>query len=128
MLAADPIPQKPQLILAAPKRHKQPGARKFAAALADAIVRAAPGFNVIATANLRDRGVNEMSSALKRRFNFETAHPIDDPAFERELIARRLADRLAPSVVAPRMPDARLQLLVSTFQEQRPGRKTLRLT
>src|SRR5690606_31991811 len=34
--------------------------------------RAAPGFNVIATANLRDRGVHDMSSALKRRFNFET--------------------------------------------------------
>ena len=31
-----------------------------------------PGFNIIATANLKDRGVNEMSSALKRRFNFET--------------------------------------------------------
>ena len=27
------------------------------------------GFNVIATANNRDRGVNELSSALKRRFN-----------------------------------------------------------
>ncbi|HTU20546.1 MAG TPA: AAA family ATPase, partial [Gemmataceae bacterium] len=36
------------------------------------------GFNVIATANTRDRGVNEMSAALKRRFNFETVHPIAD--------------------------------------------------
>ena len=34
------------------------------------------GFNVIGTANTRDRGVNEMSAALKRRFNFETVHPI----------------------------------------------------
>ncbi|MCA9067940.1 MAG: AAA family ATPase, partial [Planctomycetaceae bacterium] len=34
------------------------------------------GFNIIATANTRDRGVNEMSAALKRRFNFETVHPI----------------------------------------------------
>src|SRR6202795_451484 len=32
-------------------------------------VRAVRGFNVIATANNRDRGVNELSSALKRRFN-----------------------------------------------------------
>ena len=31
---------------------------------------AKPGFNVIGTANTRDKGVNEMSSALKRRFNF----------------------------------------------------------
>src|SRR3569833_266583 len=30
---------------------------------------AAPGFNVIATANNRDKGVNDLSSALKRRFN-----------------------------------------------------------
>src|SRR5262249_33800287 len=44
----------------------------------DAIVFAAKGFNVVATANIRDRGVHEMSSALKRRFNFETVRPIAD--------------------------------------------------
>ena len=32
-------------------------------------VQAAKGFNVIATANDRDRGVNDLSSALRRRFN-----------------------------------------------------------
>ena len=48
------------------------------------------GFNVIATANTRDRGVNDMSAALKRRFNFETVRPIADRAFEAELIARAL--------------------------------------
>src|SRR5262245_31953168 len=32
-------------------------------------VRATRGFNLIATANNKDRGVNDMSSALKRRFN-----------------------------------------------------------
>src|SRR3954452_23692458 len=32
-------------------------------------VPAAKGFSVIATANTRDRGVNDMSAALKRRFN-----------------------------------------------------------
>ncbi|NEQ98465.1 MAG: AAA family ATPase, partial [Cyanothece sp. SIO2G6] len=32
-------------------------------------IQAVKGFNVIATANNRDRGVNELSSALKRRFN-----------------------------------------------------------
>ena len=31
--------------------------------------QAVPGFSVIATANNRDKGVNELSSALKRRFN-----------------------------------------------------------
>ena len=39
---------------------------------------AKPGFNVIGTANTRDKGVNEMSSALKRRFNFETVAPVKD--------------------------------------------------
>lgn len=87
-----------------------------------AIVRAAPGFNIIGTANLRDRGVSEMSSALKRRFNFETVHPITDPAFERELIERRLADRLAPSGIKPDMSEAALGILVSCFQDLRAGR------
>lgn len=32
-------------------------------------VQAARGFNIIATANNRDKGVNELSSAMKRRFN-----------------------------------------------------------
>ncbi len=48
-----------------------------------AMVFAREGFNVIATANTRDRGVNEMSAALKRRFNFETVFPIAD--FDTEL-------------------------------------------
>ena len=52
----------------------------------DGVVFAAKGFNVLATANLRDRGVNEMSSALKRRFNFETVHPISDRALELQLV------------------------------------------
>ncbi|GJM67817.1 hypothetical protein HMSSN036_00330 [Paenibacillus macerans] len=32
-------------------------------------LNARKGFSIIATANTRDRGVNEMSTALKRRFN-----------------------------------------------------------
>lgn len=38
----------------------------------EGLVFAKQGFNIIGTANTRDRGVNEMSGALKRRFNFET--------------------------------------------------------
>ena len=34
----------------------------------DTEVQAQRGFNIIATANNRDRGVNELSSALRRRF------------------------------------------------------------
>lgn len=47
---------------------------------------AAPGFNVIGTANTRDKGVNEMSSALKRRFNFETVQPVREVSMEKQII------------------------------------------
>ena len=67
--------------------------------------RAVPGFNVIATANLRDRGVHEMSSALKRRFNFETVRPIADAAFERELVAKQVAERMAEHSIKPTLND-----------------------
>ncbi|EFE71398.1 conserved hypothetical protein, partial [Streptomyces viridosporus ATCC 14672] len=52
----------------------------------DALAHAAPGFNLIATANLRDKGVSEMSAALKRRFNFETVGPIGDLDAETALV------------------------------------------
>ena len=87
-----------------------------------AIVRAAPGFNVIATANLRDRGVHEMSSALKRRFNFETVRPIADPALERALIRQQLDRRLSAAGLRVATPDATIDLLATTFQDLRSGR------
>jgi MoxR-like ATPase len=83
--------------------------------------RAAPGFNVIGTANLRDRGVHDMSSALKRRFNFETVHPIADEAFERELVAKQVAERMADHTVKPSLDDDVLDLIVSVFRDLRTG-------
>jgi MoxR-like ATPase len=68
----------------------------------DSSVYASPGFNVIATANLRDRGVSEMSAALKRRFNFETVAPIADADREVELVSRRAAAILAKGGPSPR--------------------------
>ena len=82
-------------------------------------VSAAQGFNVIATANLRDRGVHEMSSALKRRFNFETVRPIADRAFEAELIASALDTELGEQR-APMSPKV-LDLLVTVFADLRTG-------
>ncbi len=72
------------------------------------------GLNIIATANTRDRGVNEMSAARKRRFDFETVFPIMDFAQELELVASvwRL---LAHSGIPHKVPDAVLELLVGTF-------------
>jgi MoxR-like ATPase len=83
---------------------------------------AAPGFNVVATANLRDRGVHEMSSALKRRFNFETVMPIADPALERALITSQLEGRLSRAQVRADVSEDVLDLLVATFQDLRAGK------
>ena len=82
-------------------------------------VSAAQGFNIIATANLRDRGVHEMSSALKRRFNFETVRPIADRAFEAELIASALDSELGEQRV-PMNPKV-LDVLVTVFADLRTG-------
>lgn len=82
-------------------------------------VSAAHGFNVIATANLRDRGVHEMSAALKRRFNFETVRPIADRAFEAELISRALEAELGEQ--RPAMSPEVLDVLVTAFADLRTG-------
>lgn len=58
-------------------------------------MHAIEGFGVIATANTRDRGVNEMSAALKRRFNFETIGAIPDAKTETLLVQRETDYALA---------------------------------
>lgn len=84
-------------------------------------VRAASGFNIIGTANLRDRGVHDMSSALKRRFNFETVQPIADPAFERALVARQVEERMAEHDSPASMDDSVVDVLVAVFRDLRTG-------
>lgn len=87
----------------------------------DRILLAKPGFNLIATANTRDRGVHEMSSALKRRFNFETVHPIADLNMEIDLVARE-CERLLRESQAPVSIDRDVvSLLVTTFHDLRKG-------
>ncbi len=87
----------------------------------DGYVGARRGFNVVATANLRDRGVHEMSSALKRRFNFETVRPIRDPALERQLIESQAAALLAEAGLDVGPPADVVDLLVTAFNELRSG-------
>ena len=56
-------------------------------------VQATKGFNVIATANDRDKGVNELSSALKRRFNVVVL-PLPATADEEvEIVRGRVEER-----------------------------------
>jgi MoxR-like ATPase len=79
------------------------------------------GFALVATANTRDRGVNEMSAALKRRFNFETVFPIADHATELALVREEAARLLARSGVPDTPGDDVLEVLVTTFRELRSG-------
>lgn len=85
------------------------------------VLLAKPGFNVIATANIRDRGVNEMSSALKRRFNFETVQPIRDLKLEVRLVSEQTERLLADAGAAVRLDRDVVELLVTTFHELREG-------
>ncbi|EQM66869.1 MULTISPECIES: AAA family ATPase [Pseudomonas] len=84
-------------------------------------LHARPGFNLIATANLRDRGVHEMSAALKRRFNFETVRPIADSEFEVELVMRQLLRELGDEAGKVTIERDVIGLLVTVFQELRGG-------
>ena len=79
------------------------------------------GFNVIGTANTRDKGVNEMSSALKRRFNFETVKPVQDVSMEKQIILNEV-EELARENQIDMAPDEDVaQILASTFHELREG-------
>lgn len=88
----------------------------------DGSVFAISGFNVIATANLRDRGVSEMSAALKRRLNFETVPPIADAKQEIELVRNRARAVLNESGTDAGVDARLLDILVTTFRDLREGR------
>lgn len=89
---------------------------------AEATLLARKGFNVVATANIRDRGVNEMSSALKRRFNFETVAPIADRNLEQTLVMAQTEALLAEADVQVEISTDVIGLLVTTFHDLRSGR------
>src|SRR2546429_2133595 len=95
---------------------------ELAGASDDATIYAAPGFNVIATANLRDRGVSEMSAALKRRFNFELVEPIPDLGEERALVRRQAEASLARVGADRPVDEVVIDALVTIFRDLRLGR------
>ncbi|MFI7130637.1 AAA family ATPase [Nonomuraea sp. NPDC050153] len=88
----------------------------------DGQVAAVAGFTVIATANLRDRGVSEMSAALKRRFNFETVGPISDADAEVSLVRRQATAVVERAGATFGVDDAVLDALVTVFRDLRSGR------
>jgi MoxR-like ATPase len=85
-------------------------------------VQARKGFNVIATANNRDKGVNDLSSALLRRFNTVVLPLPEQLEQEVEIVARRVADlgrALELPAEAPALHE--LRRLVTIFRELRSG-------
>lgn len=88
----------------------------------DGLVLARPGFNIIGTANTRDKGVNEMSGALKRRFNFETVEPVHDVKLEKEIIIREAEDMAKAGHIDMPVDTDVAELLAVTYHEIREGR------
>jgi MoxR-like ATPase len=86
-------------------------------------VQAVKGFNVIATANNRDRGVNELSSALKRRFNTVVLPLPDSIDEEVQIVQQRVAD-LGRALELPAEPPAleEIRRIVTVFRELREGK------
>ncbi|KAB2345297.1 AAA family ATPase [Actinomadura rudentiformis] len=85
-------------------------------------VQARKGFTVIATANDRDRGVNELSSALRRRFNTVVLPLPDTVDDEVDIVARRV-DQLGTALELPDAPAGleEIRRVVTVFRELRGG-------
>jgi MoxR-like ATPase len=79
------------------------------------------GFNVIATANTRDRGVNEMSAALRRRFSFVSLPTLGDLAVETDLVQKRVHELLSEFQIRAEIPLDAVAALVQVFAELRNG-------
>ena len=88
----------------------------------DDAIHARPGFNVIATANNRDKGVNELSSALKRRFNVVVLPPPATIEEETEIVTRRVVEIGTSLELPPIAPaDKEIARIVMLFRELRAG-------
>lgn len=86
------------------------------------LVQAQRGFNLIATANDRDKGVNELSSALKRRFN-TVVLPLPSSVEEEVSIVQGRVEKIGVSLKLPntKAPVQEIRRLVTIFRELRNG-------
>jgi len=85
-------------------------------------VQAVKGFNLIGTANNRDRGVNELSSALKRRFN-TVVLPLPQTIEEEVEIVERRVEQIGRALELPAEAPAleEIRRVVTVFRELRSG-------
>ncbi|MCL1809379.1 MAG: AAA family ATPase [Clostridiales bacterium] len=80
------------------------------------------GFSIIATANTRDRGVNDMSAALKRRFNIIVLPTPADLETEIDIVRRRVKEISASYSIKAHTPsEDSLYKVVTIFRELRLG-------
>ncbi|MGM9998328.1 MAG: AAA family ATPase [Candidatus Bruticola sp.] len=85
-------------------------------------VPAKRGFSLIATANTRDKGVNEMSAALKRRFNIIVLPSPADIKTEIEIVQTRVAQMAQNLNLKAQQPDLNIvERIVTIFRELRSG-------
>ncbi len=85
-------------------------------------IYATRGFNIIATANNRDRGVNELSSALKRRFNVVVLPLPDTIDEEVSIVTKRVGEMAAGlDLPLPKNVAAEVGRVVTMFRELRDG-------
>jgi MoxR-like ATPase len=88
----------------------------------DTEIQARRGFNVIATANNRDKGVNDLSSALRRRFNTVVLPLPDTLAQEVEIVRTRVAAIGQALELPPELESlAQIERVVTVFRELRSG-------
>ncbi|MBN8660095.1 MAG: AAA family ATPase [Candidatus Obscuribacter phosphatis] len=85
-------------------------------------IQAVKGFNVIATANDRDKGVNDLSSALKRRFN-TVILPVPATIEEEIDIVTRRTEAMGKALELPAEKPAieEITRVVQIFRELRGG-------
>lgn len=86
------------------------------------MVWATTGFNVIATANTRDQGVNELSAALKRRFNYIHIPVLSDHKTEVQIVQKRAGELLQRYDLPVTIPPPIIELLTTVFREIREGK------
>ena len=85
-------------------------------------VPAAKGFSVIATANTRDRGVNDMSAALKRRFNIVVLPTPSTLETEMDIVRKRVRELAVNLELKAELPaEDALEKVVTIFRELRTG-------
>lgn len=85
-------------------------------------VAAQKGFSIIATANTRDKGVNEMSAALKRRFNIVVLPSPKDLEMEMDIVKTRVEQMAGNLDLNASLPEEEVVEKVCTiFRELRTG-------